>query len=334
MDGQVIKRNFLTGKNIEATINYLIKNNIDINKIDDFDIFKNTYFLWSVFNCLPDVTLQLLKYKKELKLDINKPSEFSFKLSPLIASILKGRTRKCEISVYTEKQFNTSLRIVIDTLIDESDIDLKYTTFHLDALKSAILMFDYDTVKKLLKKDISLFTIYHYYCFKFNYSLINDYNDKELKNYINKRNEIKVVSPEFEFTNEFIRSNIPKITKLINSKINKLILDQYEAYYYIILRKWSLICKYLNSPKTEKLDSLIFIGNTYEPFTMVSYDILYLSILKNPDFTLILLDNKDKFKHLINNPYSIYNDPIVLANDKLRETKNDIYQKILDKLIL
>ena len=31
MDGQVIKRNFLTGKNIEATINYLIKNTVMVN---------------------------------------------------------------------------------------------------------------------------------------------------------------------------------------------------------------------------------------------------------------------------------------------------------------
>lgn len=327
MDDFTIKKNILSGRNLINTIEYILKSNYDINQIDS-SIFENTLFIWTIFNCVPDSALMLLKYKQELKLDINKPSRFGFKLSPLIASILKGRYRLCDVSYEWIK--DKKLGIIIDELIDQYDIDLKYETFHMDALKASFVMFDYDTIKHLLTKDFSLFKPFHYYYYKFTYELILSFNEHQFNNYINNHYDIiyNIVGPTLKFTKKLILENIIKIIEFVNS----FKLDTFDKLYNIEIIKWSDICKSIKNSKN--INSLIYIGKTYEPFTIITYDLLYLSIKKNNlDFTLFLLDNKNKFDHSIFNlPYYIITDPINLCEDLLIQNKNYKLSIILKRL--
>lgn len=327
MDDITIKKNILIGRDLINTIKYIIQSNYDINKIIKSDIFENTLFIWTIFNCVPGSSLMLLKYKKELKLDINKPSNFGFKLSPLIASILKGRYRQCNISY--EHTTNKSLGFIIDILIDQPNINLKYITFYMDALKAGFVMFDYETIKHLITKDRSLFTPFHYYYYKFTYDLILSFNDRQFNTYIKNHYNIiySIVGPTQKFTKEFILDNTLKIIDFINT-----IKHEYDRLYELEIIKWGNICKLLNYSKN--INPLLYIGKTYESFTIISYDLLYLSIQKNNlEFTLFILNNRDKFDHSIfNKPYYTTNNPLKLCEDLLIQHKDKKLILILEHL--
>lgn len=264
----------------------------------------------------------MLNHKKELNLDINKTSEYKYKLSPLIASILKGRNRKCDNT-------NDNLSTVIDKLIDQKDIDLKYSTYNIDALKASFAMFDFQSIKRIIDKDINLFTIYHYYYYKFTFNLIikllKTRSYPIIDNFINKHNNniSELVNPHLKLTKYIIFENISQIINYISTKQ----LKHFDQLYDLELLKWKYICD----------QKLVYIGKTYPPFLLITKDLLYLSIEHDPKYTILLLQNKDKFTNsLINkNLYlNINNDPIQLLKSKYILTKDPIYKTISDDLNL
>lgn len=198
-------------------------------------------------------------------------------------------------------------------------------------------MFDYDTIKHLLTKNKELLTPYHYYYYKFNYELILSLSDIQLQNYIkNHYNIIKeeIVSPLYEFTNEFVKTNVLKIISFINDNN----YNMYDNLYNIEIVKWNFICNILsnnskiNNTKINMIQNL-FPYNNIEPFTILSYDLLYLSIKKNPKFSLQLLE---KLPNSLLRNYYTTTDPIKLCIELEKEYRLSdigiIYQKILNIL--
>jgi hypothetical protein len=328
MDDNKIRQRLSNGILIDETINYLKNTNYDVNKYTT--IFKNTLFLWTIFNCSSIGSLALLNNKNELKLDINKPSQYKYKLSPLMAVILKGRYRTCD-----NKEQDTMSK-VIDQLLDQKDVDLKYTTYGCDALKISIAMFDYKTIKIIMDKDSSSFTYSHFYFYKFIYNSID--NEKQNEQFLKKYNLMlkEIANPIYELTIDHTKIFSKFITKYINSKI-ELNLKKYEELYTIYMEKWNNIdLNLLNFgkqiyEKEENINKLIYIGNTNESLTVMNQNLLYLSILKNPKFAIFILSNHKKFDHQFDLYNEIYN-PIQLCILNSKEI-NDIYDQIF-KLIL
>ena len=133
--------------------------NSDINGIVESDVFSNTVFLWSIFNCNKLLTYLLLKYKEVLNLDINKPSMYGQQLSPLEALILKGQYRCGE---YEKNN-------LIEMLLSNKEVDMYYIdAFDLDSMSLALFFYDLDVVMMLLNngfilRDRHKFILFNYY---------------------------------------------------------------------------------------------------------------------------------------------------------------------------
>lgn len=137
-----------TKEKMKEFIQYMNENDKNVNDIDKTDTFKNTLFLWLIFNCSPKPVQNFIKYKNmfKYKLDINKPSQFGPHLSPLQAAILKGRYRICGDTSRT-------LGKSINLLLKDEDIDITYKNkYGHDALYYALLLFDLDSIELILKK--------------------------------------------------------------------------------------------------------------------------------------------------------------------------------------
>lgn len=326
----------MRSKDIDKIISYMIDSKYNINTIDhDNILFKNTHFLWAIFNCKPNLSLTLLNNKTKLNLDINIPSQTGYRLSPLMAAILKGRSRKCD---NIDFKGSHDLSLVIDRLIDEKDIDLKYSTFNIDALKTAFAMFDYPTIKRIIDKDEKLFTLDHYYYYKFTFDLIikllknREYStiDSFIKN--QNININYIVSPHLKLTRDFIFSNLGLIITYINNLKN---INDFKNNYKLEIYKWNSLLNITCSNKKENFN-ITKLNITYPPFSLITKDLLYLTIQHNPLFCIYLLENLGK--HLINIKlyYNISNNPIKLCELKYKQTNNEIYKIInirLNKLL-
>jgi hypothetical protein len=239
MDLKIRPTDALLGRwftNRSFAIKYIDKLNIDGVDINDHqqlhkylkipNIFKNPLLLWLIFNCRPTSIKKMLMLKDKFipRLDINQPSSYGELLSPLQASILKGRNRICE-----NKDDQKSLSDVIDMLIGDPDIDLSYKDIlGYDALAYSLLTFDTETVRQIIDK-LGGIPESHKKFYRIHTNYYFDVKTKYLK-FVNKLVE-KLVNKYQVIDSKYAEENLNNITDILQNTTTINVTDELPIYF-------------------------------------------------------------------------------------------------------